>query len=361
MKNGLLVDRGPNRLKNIGDYIQSLAQEQYYDKIDCYVQRESLNTFQSDEPVKVIMNSWFMHEPTHWPPSDNLVPLFVSFHINPGAADTMLSPEGIEYLRKHEPIGTRDESTREILEKHGIKAYFTGCLTLTLGRKYRSAEHGDKVYFVDPYFERFRGKSKIAKLWNLLIDCCAMPKYRKPIAKLLPKFENCICPSRIERVSKRFAHKLDTYVFYRTYSTLFSDETLFNAEYVTHMIDKEVYDTEEKRMDLARELVKAYAQARLVVTSRIHCGLPCLGLETPVIFVNSNSLENDVNYNGRFQGLMDLFHQMTCVNRRLDTNSTIVASFLNDGNIVPSKLENLTTWKVLADALIKTCTHFTND
>ncbi|MHB9292886.1 hypothetical protein Holit_01999 [Hollandina sp. SP2] len=47
----------------------------------------------------------------------------------------MLSPAGIKYLKKHEPIGCRDYGTVKLLGKYGINAYFSGCLTLTLGRK----------------------------------------------------------------------------------------------------------------------------------------------------------------------------------------------------------------------------------
>lgn len=40
--NGLLVRKAESK-KNIGDYIQSLAQEQYWDKIDLIVDREHLD------------------------------------------------------------------------------------------------------------------------------------------------------------------------------------------------------------------------------------------------------------------------------------------------------------------------------
>ena len=35
--------------KNIGDYIQSVAQEQYWNYIDCYVEREKFASFYSKE------------------------------------------------------------------------------------------------------------------------------------------------------------------------------------------------------------------------------------------------------------------------------------------------------------------------
>lgn len=51
-------------------------------------------------------------------------------------------------------------------------------------------------------------------------------------------------------------------------------------------------------MEYAKYLIRKYAKAKLVVTSRIHCALPCLGIETPVIFVTSDNLEQGVGRSG---------------------------------------------------------------
>lgn len=36
--------------------------------------------------------------------------------------------------------------------------------------------------------------------------------------------------------------------------------------------------------------LKYYAQARLVITSRLHAAMPCVGLKTPVIFLRTETL-----------------------------------------------------------------------
>ena len=95
--------------------------------------RESLNSY-NDEPIKVIINGWFMEKPSNWPPSNNINPFFVSFHLNPTAKKKMLSETGIKYLKKYQPIGCRDIYTQKILSNYGIETYFSGCLTLTLNR-----------------------------------------------------------------------------------------------------------------------------------------------------------------------------------------------------------------------------------
>ena len=71
--NGLLIaSLTSGSKKNIGDYIQSVAQEQYWDHIDCYVEREKLASFttSSDEKVNVIMQGWFMWNADEFPPAD---------------------------------------------------------------------------------------------------------------------------------------------------------------------------------------------------------------------------------------------------------------------------------------------------
>jgi hypothetical protein len=43
------------------------------------------------------------------------------------------------------------------------------------------------------------------------------------------------------------------------------------------------------KMELATEYLDNYSKAKLVVTSRIHCGLPSLAFNTPAIFVNAKN------------------------------------------------------------------------
>ena len=111
--NGILICSGTGVVKNIGDYIQSVAQEQFWKHVDCFVERENLNTFTAPERVNVIMNAWFMWKPENFPPSSVINPLFISFHVVPKIASKMLTAQSIEYLKKYEPIGARDIGTLE--------------------------------------------------------------------------------------------------------------------------------------------------------------------------------------------------------------------------------------------------------
>lgn len=150
--NGLLVCKPTSYSKNIGDYIQSVAQELFYDKIDMYCEREELNRINASEKINLIMNGWFMWRPENFPPSECINPLFVSFHLVPSIADKFFTKETLEYLKRYEPIGARDLGTMELLEKYGVKSYFSSCLTLVLGMKYKCEKKNDEILFVDPYY-----------------------------------------------------------------------------------------------------------------------------------------------------------------------------------------------------------------
>jgi lipopolysaccharide biosynthesis glycosyltransferase len=85
------------------------------------------------EDTWMVAFGWHMHPlfrlrfglPYH----PNLNPIFVSFHINRIA---VLTPEAIDYLKAHGPIGCRDWTTVDLLLSAGVDAFFTGCLTTTV-------------------------------------------------------------------------------------------------------------------------------------------------------------------------------------------------------------------------------------
>ena len=82
-----------------------------------------------------------------WPPPDIIDPFFISVHFTESFYPTVFSNEGIEYLKKHAPIGARDLVTLRELQKRGIPSYFSGCLTLTLENNCQ--ERNDTIYLVD--------------------------------------------------------------------------------------------------------------------------------------------------------------------------------------------------------------------
>ena len=124
-------------------------------------------------------------KPNNWPPSNKIIPFFISFHINPIIEKYILNKNGVEYLKKHEPIGCRDLYTKSILERNGIRAYFSGCLTLTLDRKKLKIKNNFKkgilvINLIDrilPVFLFFK-KPSIKNLFNDGIQLIKYP-YKK--------------------------------------------------------------------------------------------------------------------------------------------------------------------------------------
>lgn len=285
----------PDKYKefNIGDYIQSIAAKQYFEYVDMYLSRERLSEYDG-EFVKIILNGWFMHDADKWPPKNNILPLFISFHINSVAKNKMLSENSIEYLKKHAPIGCRDQGTVNLLKDKGVNAYFSGCLTLTLGNKYKRTKIDKNIYFVDPHF-----KYKNDFL-NILLYIKTLLSNYKIVKDISLKMYGDITIKTLIKSSS----------FYKCYSKIFSSEVLRNAKYLKHVISNEQFLNDKAKFNYADKLLTQYATARYVVTSRIHCALPCLGMGTPVLYVNDKQQEETSSC--RLDGLLELFHVIEC-------------------------------------------------
>jgi len=264
---------------NVGDYIQSLAARQFLPRVDRYICREALHEYTGPE-MKLIMNGHFMRHPANWPPSPGINPLLISFHINARRAAGMLVEKGVEYLKKHQPIGCRDLSTLELLKDKGVEGYFSSCLTLTLGGRYRH-KSDENVFFVDVLF-RYPTWSTVFRSFN--------------------SFQKSVKSGDIALLGRRD----------RMIEGLFGKELIQAAEQITHEYPAGEFPTEDSRFELADRILKRYEKARLVVTSRIHCALPCLAMGTPVIFVNGGFREAQAR---RFTGNSRFFNTVEILGR----------------------------------------------
>ena len=151
MKYGVVVCKNTD---NIGDDVQSYAAKCFLPSVDYVIDREGLDTFQSEqgETVKAIMNGWYMYSKFNWPPVSCIDPLWVAMHISKndyfGIGDRFLDGVGGEYLRHYGLIGARDESTMKMLRDKEIPCYQSGCLTLTLPQM-GDINKTDEVLLVD--------------------------------------------------------------------------------------------------------------------------------------------------------------------------------------------------------------------
>ena len=221
---------------NIGDYIQSLAAFQYLPK-ECFpilIERDTIQYYHGPK-VYLLMNGWFSIQEGNKFTSEQIEPIYLSIHIQNDIRDKRM----IDHLKKYEPIGCRDLNTCNLLLNNTIKSFFSSCLTTTLDINYKNQGfRNEEIIFTDfkfGYYEK----------------------------------------------ADEFIKNLTAYNF-------------SNITYLTHSFSTNKNHLE--RFRIAHSLLKRYANAKLVITTRIHAALPCLALETPVILVNKKY--DKLRYNG---------------------------------------------------------------
>lgn len=243
---------------NIGDYIQSIAASQYFDHVDLYVDRDKLCDV--TEEVALIGNGWYsLNKKRHWI-NNNVNFLPVSMHIsNPCDISAQIVAN---LARHHMPVGCRDLATMDFLQSHGIDAYFSSCLTTTLTRDFvlKDCPNTERkgVLWADANIN----KLKIFPITRILDQWKKLRKY-SPVHKELRQLMERFAEETIETTSHNCSFK----------------------------------QPHAERFNFAMSLLRKYATAKCVITSRIHCALPCLGLGTPVVLV-TNSFDR-----GRYRGL----------------------------------------------------------
>lgn len=286
---------------NLGDYIQSLAAQQYFPKNEKFVDRDALSSEQSNEEIKIIGNGWYYLSDDRHIPANNMDILLTAFHINNTDCGDEF-PGVINYLKnysKSRPIGCRDFGTVDFLNERHIDCYFSSCLTTTIRRRdFVSSEERIGIVFSDFDLEKL-----------------SHPKLF-PIKK---SFIQRKAASKITNIIKRYPGE--------------------KISFVTHACSLSIPHAE--RFELAKELLRTYAKAKLVITSRIHAALPCLAMGTPVILVCSYDER-------RFKGLSDLLNHIW-----VDCSGKDEVNTDSSGNIV-----NKNDFQKYANKLRKQCVEF---
>jgi hypothetical protein len=205
----------------MGDEIQSLAAEQYLPRLDGRVDRDALSSVFGPHKVVVIMNGWFTKFAHHWPPSSNVLPVYFGFHISP-----------------HPAIISRRLSPDSI--EHFLRFSPIGCRD------------------------------------RATLDLLAGAGVKGFLSKCL----TLTFPTRSISESQRKVFLVDVPEFLRR---IVPEELIRDAVTVSHDV-QDIYG-ETIKFDIARHLLSLYReQARLVITTRLHCTLPCLAMGIPVIF-----------------------------------------------------------------------------
>ena len=241
--------------KNKGDDMQSYAASLWLPRIDYMVDVAELDTFEvpDDEPVATIMSFWYMWHKWNWPPAKQLYPMWMGVHYSDkqrGRPTGMVSKYeyltdgvGRDYLRMYEPIGCRDYYTTKAFDALGISNEFTGCITLTLPK--REIKPQKREYVVLVGVEKRVENAVREQLEGTNID----------VKVIAPTRENP------------------------------SDNMTW----------------EERKAEI-EEMLDTYQNAKCVITFRLHCALPCLALETPVLLVRHSFASP------RFQPYKDWLH-----------------------------------------------------
>ena len=267
--------------ENLGDDIQSLAALQFLPRVDYIIHREYMakymNMIKNEREVKVIMNGWFMHLPSNWYIAKNTRPLFISFHYAYRELPSRIKRD----LKSHEPVGARDLYTRKLLMREGIKSYFSGCLTLTLDygfselRNYDSLLRSKPIVLVDvpPHIA-----SVVKYLWkDAIVLSHHLLKYNV-VDKAILRITRLIC----KLISSLSGHEIADEVWKRVLIFLNLHKGM--------------------KVDLKYRFVKAlshlylYANARCVITTRLHAALPAIAFGTPTLLLVKNP--KDPRYSG---------------------------------------------------------------
>lgn len=260
---------------NIGDNLMSLGIRGIYKKmgirdediVDIYVSREdlayiddkylgessesvfeyNLDSYDGDEYILLPMASWMEYDFVRekwFPLPPKIIPVFIGVHC--------IAPDSFQqYLREYKhlgPIGCRDVMTMQCLRKAGLDAYTLGCLSIQAVDRREETEEQNKIFLVN-----------------------------------VPK-------------------KLKSYM---------PEYLLKDAVEMTHdyKFDGNLKATERAKLesDMLKEQLETYKKyAKLVVTSKLHCALPCIAMGIPTIVVRYTHIPkyNDVTvFDSRYTGL----------------------------------------------------------
>lgn len=272
---------------NLGDDILSYAGKQFLPQVDYYIDRESLDVFmpEAKEYVATIVNGWYLHYHYTFQPSPYFIPLFIGTHFSKDQKIfndySYLDGNVTDYLRKHAPIGCRDLHTAEVLQLKGIESYFSGCLTLTL-KKFPDVTPNHSIVLTD-------------------------------VSENVASYIKELLPGK-------------------------------NIIYKTHKLEPQEiglpWAEREKRLE---EYLKLYQGADLVITSRLHCALPSVALETPVILVG----RYDTDFYDRLSSFADFF---TCCREE-----ELLTGKVDSAILQPVKNEKSIP---LRDSMTECCTYF---
>lgn len=189
----------------------------------------------------------------------------------------------MDFFRKYEKVnafGSRSTVLHRQLLDRKIKSYFSSCLTLTTDMQGATLVNLDKA---DPRINAMEVTTPRVGYYKDEYE-----KYNKKKVFIVDVVNTSIIPEQIRKEAKQFFANIPR----------------------QFPLNPHPYRT---LIGYAYHLLSQYAQeCKVMITSRIHVGLPALALGIPVIFVKSprGTLPGGHEKTGRVAGLTDLFHEI---------------------------------------------------
>jgi len=220
---------------NLGDTLQGMAAKAFLPENAIVVDRENLSNIDAKEDGVFIANGWYMHNWNNFPPPQNIYPIYASVHI---ADSAMLLEKRIrEHFKKYAPIGCRDKKTLHLFLGWGVPAYYSSCLTITTKQRTVINKSNTGEY--------------------LLVDNSDHP-----------------IPANVQdKLEKLTGQKLIKISHNPIGKDLTFDEFAKKSE------------------EIMEQNLERYCKAACVITTKIHCALPCLGMGAKVILIHPNPKE----------------------------------------------------------------------
>jgi len=215
---------------NIGDVLQGMVAKAFLPADSLVADREDLASIDKNQPGFLVANGWYMHSFDKFPPPANVTPLYLSVHVANSAL--FQRAEVREHFKKNGPIGCRDHKTLKLFLGWGIPAYYSGCLTVTSNAR-------------SPINVSGKG------------ECLLVDNVDHPIPENVKIKLETLLGEKLTRVS----HDPP-------------DTTGSLQEY------------DKKATAHMEMLLERYCKARIVLTTKIHCALPSLGMGANVALIH---------------------------------------------------------------------------
>lgn len=216
---------------NLGDYVQTIVVKNVLSKLypnynEKVFNRDSLFQFIARHKDKylALMQGWFSHTNDFLPNGVSMAPVFIGTHFSNVFARKYLKEVFDKFPKyKENEFGCRDINTQEWLKSQGCEnTYFSRCLTLTFDKIYKSSNQ-EYIYCV-----------------NL---------EKEFVNKLKDKYPNL----KFKEINQQMVRSPHDY---------------------------------ESKLKLTNDLLQDYVDnAKVVITSAIHCACPCIAMGIPTIVI----------------------------------------------------------------------------